>query len=405
MKGIRRWGLGLLFVACLATGTAHALLEDDVHVMYPDDDALRFDIDRRTFEQIQTLLRSGYPIAAVLLRGVQLGVPIDYMTNLAVQARAERAREIYETAITLLSSLPGWSCREGGRDYPYYGLYRAEALGAQPRIGEIARRYFEEDLQLKPFPRWLTGDEHARISSAELAPLVDTDQRWYSLIDAKDADALTPRPVFVSLYKDQMDIVVDDNLDLVGDAVRRGDPDVPVVVIYNQVHQQPVSRFEAPTVESVSKRFFEEGIQLTPVPLWEEGDHHFVAQISELKSRFNMPSKKDVGEERWARLEADIAENGFVKPVLITLYEDGERQWIDDADRVAVADAAGFTELPVVMFYHALDRLPCGEAATCTELVCCAARAGEAAQRKDGSSTIDCECSLEPESQSTASSN
>ncbi len=387
-------GAAALALWLVAQG-AHAIMEEDVHLMYPDDDTVQFDIDQRTFQTIRTMLITGYPLTGVLLRAVELGIPIDFATNLVTQSQPERVREIYDTAIRLMPSLPGWSCRSRYRETPFYGLYRAEDLGERPALGEIARRYFEEDRKLTPFPRWLTGAAHVSVPTRELADLLDPQLRWYSLSGAMAPEALTPRPVFVALYKDEQQIVVDGNLEQIGAAVQSGVDELPVVIVYNQAFQQPVARFADPTLKSVSEKFFEEGVQLTPVPLWEEGDHHFVAQMSELKDRFKLPSKKDIGEENWLMLEADMLDRGFVKPALITLYEGGERMWLNDPERIAMAEQLGFTEVPVVMFYHALDRLPCGEIANCDELVCCGARAGEAAQRPDGTSTLDCECALE----------
>ncbi len=393
---------GAALALCLVAEGSHALMEEDTHIMYPDDDPVQFDIDQRTFQTIRTMLITGYPLTAVLLRGVALGIPIDFVTNLVTQSQPERVREIYDTAIRLMPSLPGWSCRGRYRETPFYGVYRASDLGERPTLTEIARRYFEEDLKLTPFPRWLTGAAHVSIPTRELAELIDPKLRWYSITDAMAPDALTPRPVFVALYKDEEQIVVDANLEQIGAALQSGVDELPVVIVYNQAFQQPVARFADPTLKSVSEKFFDEGVQLTPVPLWEEGDHHFVAQMSELKNRFDLPGAKDIGEDNWLMLEADMLDNGFVRPALITLYEGGERMWLNDPERVAMAEKLGFTELPVVMFYHALDRLPCGDIASCDELVCCAARAGEAAQRPERTSTLECQCGLEAERDESA---
>lgn len=356
-------------------GNSFAEIRDDKHITRGDDN-VRIDIDSRTFNEVRGFFEQGYPASSVMLHGVTLGMSIDDVVYLAVKSDVERAEEIYDTAIDLLPSMPGWACRLGKAKSPRYGLgYDAKDLGPQPTLQAIADRYFNNDERIVPFPDWLNGQPHVNISTDELASLLK-DQWWYKTNKQPNADF----PIFVSLYKDNQEIIIDGNYaSLINAAKQQGTDKLPVVVIYNEEQQRPISRYgDEPTINLVSSKFFSEGEELTPPPDWRYKDFHMIAKMDELKDLFEVPDKDTIGAARWAELTNDLKQNGFDRPMLITLLSNASRMWINEPDRVAAAADLGMTDVPVVFFNHTFGRLACGETASCEDLICEAAIAAGA---------------------------
>jgi hypothetical protein len=370
-------GFALGFGLGLGAAVANAEIVSDVHIQ-TDADAVRLDIDSRTYKEIEGFFQGGYPTASVLLHAVSQGMAIDDAVYLATKANVENAAEIYATAAGLLPSLPGWVCHSSATgDSRYHREYPLDDLGPQPTVQAVADRYFNQNQRIAPFPDWQAGGAHMKASVAELAGLLKPEY-WYE--SAPDTTASAKRPVFVSLYKESKDIIVDDNLHQVEKAQQQGVAQLPVVFIYNETKYNPISKYgDNVTLNDVANRYFSGGEQLTAVPQWSDGDHHLNVKMGEFESLFTLPKKEDVDPARWAELENDLKQNGFTKsPVLVTLLSNN-RMWLADPARVAVAKELGIKSAPTVAFFHGIDRQACGlSATTCLDRICEAAVAAGA---------------------------
>lgn len=366
----RKW---LFLPALLISGAVSAEIRDDVHVQ-SDSDAIRLDIDNRTFNEMKSFFDRGYPTASVMLHGITQGLSIEDVTYIAVKAKGEKSQEIYQTATSLLSSLPGSVCRGGNQSGLYPQEYPLQDLGPQPTIAEVARRFFDENKRMTPFPNWQTGGNHMMASTQELANLAK-DQWWYRPGAARNGGK---SQVFVSLYPGSKDIVIDSGMNRIRDAIQQGVGTLPVVIVYNDKNQLPVSHYGSkPKFQDAANDFFSAGHELTPVPLWEGGDHHMLASVEDLKSVFKPPEKKDIPAARYEALSKELT-GGAKAPFLMSLLSTCGCAYIDDPARLTVASDLGMKEVPLVMFYHGLDRLPCGAPANCQDRICEAAVAGGA---------------------------
>ena len=84
--------------------------------------------------------------------------------------------------------------------------------------------------------------------------------------------SLSFSPIFVSLYRDTKEIVVGGGTDAIRAAQSAGKATVPVVIVYNHSFQRPLSRFGAEaSVSDVANEFFNNRIEVTPVPEWKDG--------------------------------------------------------------------------------------------------------------------------------------
>ncbi len=366
-------------ILTLLSGTSISTLAEvgnDVHIQ-SSNDAIRLEIDRRTFNEIQTFLKLGYPPVSVMLHGVTLGVTINDMVFLAVKSDVRRAQEFYDTAVALLPSLPGWAIQDEseGADR-YIVVYEAGELGSRPTVAEVARRFFEENKRLGPLPEWFTGGFHVRVSIDELANLAK-DAWWYQSgnLQPESLSHASNRPIFVSLYQDNNEIILDSGMQRIQDAQRRGLQDLPVVFIFNDRRYRPISRYgEDVSVKEIVDDFFNVGRRLTPVPEWKVGDHHMLASVEELSRIVEALDRDDVDPERWAAITEEIRSAGFDRPLLLSLFNSGDgRVWANEADRLAAAIEMGLDEIPVVFFYHDIGRLPCGDPIRSTALICSAA--------------------------------
>ncbi len=373
--------LGILISIVVIPYAVQAELGADIHVQ-SDSDQIRLDIDRRTFDEIKLFLEQGYPSVSVMLHGVSMGMSINDVVYLAVKSNPQRAKEFYDTAVSLLPSLPGWAIQNEDGSDRYYVNYTASELGAQTTVAEVARRFFEQNMRLAPFPKWYTGGYHLKVATDELAGLVK-DSWWYRQgnLQPNSPRSAPNRPIFVSLYGDRNEIVVDSGAGRIRNAQQQGIRELPVVFVYNDIRTRPISRYRADIkVKAIVDDFFESGIKLTAVPEWRQvGDHHIVASVAELMELIDTIDKKDIDPARWSAITQEIRNNGFNAPLLISLLNSGDgRMWVDEADRITAAAELGVEQVPVVLLYHDIGRPPCGQPIRTTALICSAALAAGA---------------------------
>ncbi|MFC1664418.1 hypothetical protein ACFL17_02155 [Pseudomonadota bacterium] len=362
----------------LASRILYADIRDDVHIQ-SDNDTVRSDIDSRTFNEVKSFYDRGYPPASVMLHGVSLGMAIDDLVYLAVKSDVERSQEFYDTAMSILPSLPSWACRSSSADSARYGQgYDASELGEQPTLQAVADRFFNDNQRMIPFPNWKEKGVHMQVSTDELISKLK-EQWWYQANTASPASTSLDRPIMVGLYKHNNEILIDTNLDLVAKAKAQGITELGVVIVYNEEDERPVSEFgDEATISDVAGKFHGDNLRATSVPEWQVGDYHIMAKLDEIKDKFQIPVRKDIEPQRWETISNDIKENGFTKPLMVTLLSNDNGAWLDDRERVAVAASLGMTELPTVFFYHSFDRLACGAAPTCEDYICEAAIAAGA---------------------------
>ncbi len=373
--------LGILLSIAAIPCVVQAELGTDIHVQ-SDSDPIRLDIDRRTFNEIQSLLKQGYPAVSVMLHGVSMGMSINDVVYLAVKSNPQRAKELYDTAVSLLPSLPGWAIQGDDSSDRYYTNYTASELGAQSTVTEVARRFFEQNMRLTPFPEWYAGGYHIKVSTDELAGLLK-DSWWYRQgnLQPNSPRSVPNRPIFVSLYGDRGEIVVDSGTERIRNAQQEGVRELPVVFVYNDMRTRPISRYSANVkAKEIVDDFFKRGLKLTSVPEWRQvGDHHMVAPVAELMELLGTIDKKDIDPARWSAITQDIRNNGFNTPLLISLFNSGDgRIWANGPDRIAAAAELGVGQVPVVFLYHDIGRPPCGQPIRTTALICSAALAAGA---------------------------
>lgn len=370
----------LVVILLAATGPLRAELGRDTHIQ--ESGETRIEVDRQVFEEFARLFELGYPPATVMMHAISTGMSINDILYIAVKSDPARAGEYYDTAESLLPSLPGWVCQADAARGRYTREVNLDELGDDPGIRRLAELFINEDRRVVPFPDWTEGRVHMEASVDELASLV-SDEQWYVPGENDGSPRTAPnRPVFVSIYKHNGAIVVDSGVERIRRAREQGAGRLPVVLVYNDSRQRPLTAFEGDaTVGELAEAFYDDGIEVTAVPEWRAGDYHKSATVPELREVVEVPAREDIPETRWAEIEQDIRANGMAlpHPLLLTLVRSGQgRAWVNDPAAVAVAADLGLEELPVVLFYHRLDRLACGQSEGCGEALCEAATAAGA---------------------------
>jgi len=267
--------------------------------------------------------------------------------------------------------------------------------GPEPTIRSVAERYFATGEQLayqRPGPRgwyypdWTEGERHVWASVAELMELAKGSERddrqewWYQTQGSATPDPA--KPVFVGIYKRDKEIVVNAPLAYFETLKAAGVQRVAVIFMYNTEEYLPTYLFESDdqgnggntqltdaerglTIEKVSSAFFGSGDRVSPTREWHELDFHLHARMDEVRNLFDIPRTEDLPpavRDRWTR---ELSAGNFGRPVLITLYENGNTMWVDDPARVSVAASLGYTDIPVVFLYHGFGRFGCGLPGNC----------------------------------------
>jgi hypothetical protein len=298
------------------------------------------------FSRIDRLLKDGYSANVIYNDEVAKGNTIYSIVNAAVLSDPDRETEFRWLADLMLPGMPETACEcssfERDRDWveiPY------EAL--EPKtIEEVGRVFFEEDQQLA---RLNVNSTHGQFPVKELAQLMNEQSLWYRVLPVRNHPV--PNAVFVSLYFDEQEVVVDGNLGLVQDAIDRGDEQIPVIFHYYQEGTMPVGRYpEQLTSDDAKEIFRNHDIEVSPVPNWKAGDYHAMMAIEQIENLVSLPEKDDIAPELWAAIEADIKANGFSFPVVLTSSSGaGGIKLYDSEERVVVARELGWQGVPLVI--------------------------------------------------------
>lgn len=272
--------------------------------------------------EVLRLLSKETPSALVFLQAVSMGLGIDDVLSAAVRYEPNKGRDFAQSAITILP----WLDDTEGYDY---GSYELDDLNRDDEskpysIAEVAERFFENREILLPHPDWYEGQIHFQASAAELKELGTENRlvKWYRNNSTK---ATRERPVFVSLYEANHDIVIDGE-DRIEKALEEYGPDarLPVVFVYNRLNERPIDQLEYPkTILGLQKAFTENSLMVTPTPEWQTGEFHIQAKLEEIYQIFEMPEEEDFEPEHWQRLleEAEnynVADTSFLCVALST---------------------------------------------------------------------------------------
>lgn len=343
--------------------------------------------------QVSWMLANDYPPASIILSSVGRGMTLADTAYFMSRAQPEEAENIYQLALQIMPTLPGWACSAaGGMPHRYDRGIDAAQLSA-PTLQEVARLYFEEGKRFMGYPKWeqnqgnvdVTLEELIRFKEREIS-ISGEDSWWYRPDQRVKTDVL-----MVSLYPGGERVVIDARLEQLREMKKRGAVTAPVMLLYADASQVPMSDFnrgpEDPgsqggkaggnpyinyrdqeiSASEVITRFGASGQQASPTRDWHKGDHHLQVQVAELKTLFDIPAREDIPAADWQRWEQQLAQSPD-KPLLISLYGGGsDDRWLDQRGLVAVAAEKGVERLPVVFFYHASQRQACGLPATCVD--------------------------------------
>ena len=171
---------------------------------------------------------------------------------------------------------------------------------------------------------------------------------WYRILPVRSHPI--PPGVFVSLYRDEEEIIVDGNLGLVLEAMERGDELMPVMFQYYEKGTIPINRYpELITADDVNEIFGDLDRKASLPPNWKFGDFHADMTVEEIENLARIPDKEDVDPELWDLIENDLSNNGFLIPTILASESTWDVRLFNSPERVAVAKDLGFPVIPVVL--------------------------------------------------------
>ncbi|MFC1680937.1 hypothetical protein ACFL1S_03975 [Pseudomonadota bacterium] len=324
-------------------------------------------LDLVGLNEIVYFLQSGYPPETVLLHAVSQGMTIDRALYAAINTDPGRADEFYWAAIDLMPNLPGWVCPASFDTNAYSPIYDVNDLPETRTVAEVANRYFKDNARMSPFPDWTVGEFNMLANVDELIGLAGSGW-WYEPGPQQSGAGANPRDnVLVSLYKRDKGIVVDADAAKLQAMKQSGKSRVPVTFYYNQKNQLPISTFGSDvSLQELLNEFFSAGNEITMVPLWQVGDYHLKVPAGELVDIFNIREKQDMDPARYQAALSELRNDGFSRsPALITLLRTDNFKTIAEPERIRAAMELGMNDVPVVLFYHSMNRQSCSAPTNC----------------------------------------
>lgn len=269
---------------------------------------------------------------------------------------AAYANEQQLNCIKKIPDFLDWPCATDAAQSRKFATYSTEALDPNSNvITQVVQRYFEIPEVIEPIPNWLDGEYTVKLNFKDIVPY-SSPEYWYQINpDVDIMDEKRPRTLLISLYVGINKVVIDNHT---VDALNKfhGGKEIPVVFVFNDSNQVPVSYFGANvSLEEIHKAFNERHIKLADVPMWQLGDSHFSASAEEYEKFFDLPKTEDIDALRQEALAANLETYKFTrKPVFVTMLEGG-KMYIDDPDRVRIALNMGITRLPTVINFVEAD--------------------------------------------------
>ena len=279
----------------------------------------------------------------------------DKMVELA-PGQAAYANEQQLNCIKKVPEFLDWPCATDAAQSRKFATYSVDSLEPGSNlIKQVVERYFEIPEVIEPVPNWQENESTVKLDFKDIVPY-SSPEYWYQTDPTVDImEEKRPKTLLVSLYVGINKVVIDNHTI---DALNKfyGGKEIPVVFVFNDSNQVPISYFGANvSLEEIHKAFNERHIKLADVPLWQLGDHHFSASAEEYEKFFDLPKTEDIDPLRQEALAANLETYKFSrKPVFVTML-DGGKMYIDDPDRVRVALNMGITRLPTVINFIEAD--------------------------------------------------
>ncbi len=361
--------------------------------------------------QISWMLDNHYAPASILMSSVGRGMTLADTAYFMAKAQPEQASQIYSLATDIMPALPGWACSGAGSvDNRYSRPLRSRELPPETTLEHIAALYFNEGRRFLEYPQWRDNEGHVDVSVDELIGFkrqeIDEtgDDSWWYMPD----DEVKTNVVVASLYPQDRRVVIDSRLEDLEALKEEGADKVPVMLLYANARQVPISDFVKDAdsggdsasdkesdresdkdgdkhnvaVRDVLARFGTTGEQALPTRDWHRGDHHLQVEVKELQGLYDIPERDEIAPEDWQRWEQQL-KSGLEQPLLITAYNGAQvESWLNEKGLVAVAAEMELERLPVVFFYHANERQACGLPAECVTHLQEAIERGSGIQRK-----------------------
>ena len=245
-----------------------------------------------------------------------------------------------------------WPCGTAAdRSRRRWPTYDVESLPGEGAVQEVINRFLDGRETIEPIPVWLNGEYHRNFAEVEIR-LIEAAEYWY-LPDRTNPILSAPRPatLLVSLYRSTRQSMPDfHTLGPLTEQLSSGQ--LPVLYLFNEDNVVPVSYFgPGVNLEALSEAWYGNHVRVTPVPLWERGDHHLLVYVTESEKFFDIPELEEIDDDRLEALVADLRENGFSKkPIFVTMMADSGMS-VDQAERIRAAESIGIDPIPTVIFY------------------------------------------------------
>jgi len=356
-------------------------------------------------EEVKIYFEEGYHPVTVLFYAMRNGMGADEAIDIAEEAGL--AREPLEDAkLALDPVLPGGVC---GTSYfvkdptGVPGTYSLTSLKAElenesddgsaggheePVLADILEKYFDDgevisvnqddpNLHQVHNKDWPNVDNnvvvpdnveqflnsgipaHMHASADELLELVSLSNDYWFFQDSPlgqgqiNSESLSANaPIMVALYSDADEAVVSPwQLDRINQAKLDGTR-LPVKFFYSSANVRPLSQISKKIgFPELANAYIRNGIKVSAVPSWEDGNYHTQATSQQLKDLFELPAKEDIPEERYTKALSTI-DNG--RPLQIAFV--GGKMFLGDPDRaVAMAEDGGYDLLPLNVSYVDLE--------------------------------------------------
>ena len=245
-----------------------------------------------------------------------------------------------------------WPCSTQAAQSRKFATYEMEDLSPDNPLAEVVQRYFEIPEVIEPVPFWIDGEYHGVFKIDDIIQFVSPDYWYTPNTDRLFLDKKRPKSLQISLYVGINQVIIDNHAI---DTLRKeyGSDEIPVMFVFNDSNVVPVSYFGSNvSMEEVQKAFFERGIKLAAVPVWWLGDHHLAATIEEFEKFFEIPALEEISADNQAKIRADLEAHGFTrKPIIVTIFSEGNSMAVDQPERVRVAASMGIKRIPVVFTF------------------------------------------------------
>jgi hypothetical protein len=296
--------------------------------------------------RVKKLLDTGFSPEVIYSNEASRGNALYTVVDAAVAADPFREPEFRWIADQVLGGMPDTAC--GCVNFERKREWKEISYDAlEPKtVEEAARVYFEDGFHLS---RLIENSSHGLFPVRELIGLFDEQKLWYRVLPVRNHPL--PPGVYVSIYEDEEQIIVDGNLGMVLGALNRGDEYMPVIFQYYHEGHIPISRYPEQIASSeVEEILNDDDIWVSPPPDWLSGDFHAYMTIEEIENLAEIPEKEDVEKELWDEIYADLSENGFLLPVILSKDGEWDIEVSNSIERVSVAKELGIPLIPIAIF-------------------------------------------------------